>query len=111
MFEYIELGPVPYDEDCAQVGSPDYPERSAKERQAYRHQIERLLAQKGYPKESWSSGFSLCNRGHEHDFGRYYELAVKFDTNNESACSLAYLVEEIIPRNWDDEARIELGNL
>ena len=30
--QYIEIGPVPGEENCAQVGSPDYTEASLRER-------------------------------------------------------------------------------
>ena len=60
MSEYLELGPTPYDEDCAQVGSPDYKIRARGECIRYRDGLRRI-----YPE----GDFRIKN--FDHDFGAY----------------------------------------
>ena len=41
--EYIELGPVPAGEPCAQVGTDNYLARSMRECEVFRRMLERVL--------------------------------------------------------------------
>ena len=41
--QYIEIGPVPGEENCAQVGSPDYTEASLRECEVFRRMLYRLF--------------------------------------------------------------------
>ena len=41
MIEYLEIGPVPAGEDCAQVGSIDFRNQSKREMRAYINQLKR----------------------------------------------------------------------
>lgn len=95
MKETLEIGPVPSDEECAQVGSPDYEERALAECQKFRECLMRYF---GTPPE----GARLVITRNPHDFGTYYEVAVKYDTNNEKACEYAYKVEGEAPTKWRD---------
>jgi len=100
MSEFMELGPVPCNEECAQVGSDDFYERARKEYSAYKHQLERM--------------FPNCNfriKSFPHDFGTYYEVCVVYDENDEKATERALEVEGNLPENWDDEAKKELNFL
>lgn len=81
---FYTLGPVPYDEACAQVGQPDYRERALEECRRYKAQLERLFPE---------ARFEI--KGFPHDFGTYYEVVVYGDQN-------AYIEDEA-PANWDDE--------
>ena len=40
---YIEIGPVPGEENCAQVGSSDYTEASLRECEVFRRMLARLF--------------------------------------------------------------------
>ena len=40
---YIEIGPVPGEENCAQVGSSDYTEASLRECEVFRRMLTRLF--------------------------------------------------------------------
>lgn len=102
MTETLEIGSAPYEEDCAQLGSSDYTERSKAECMAFKAQ---LLRQFGEPPE----GARLRIKGCSHDFGMYYEVAVSFDFNDERAGLWAFGVENNAPAYWDEQARSELG--
>ena len=41
--QFIEIGPVPGEENCAQVGSPDYTEASLRECEVFRRMLYRLF--------------------------------------------------------------------
>lgn len=102
MRETIEIGTTPFEEDCAQVGSEDYTHRARKECAAFRSQLRRLFGQE-------PEGASLFIKSNPHDFGNYYEVACRFDDENEAASSYAYACEGGAPARWDEEARKELG--
>lgn len=109
MNEYIFIGSVPYDEECAQVGADNYAEQSRKESKAYVEQLWRILKEKrGIEKPV--EGFDIVVKNEYHDFGTYKEVAVKFDYDNDEAVKLAYEVEgELTPANWDEVAKQQLG--
>ena len=62
MVETIEIGSAPCDEQCAQVGESNYPERSRAECRAFINQIKRVM---GEPPE----GVGLFIKSNAHDFG------------------------------------------
>ena len=102
MRDYLVIGSTPAEEDCAQVGSPDYKTRMIKEINAF---INQLLRQFGpEPK-----GAEIRVKGFPHDFGTYHEVVVFFDDNNEEAVNYAYKIENEAATRWDEEALIELG--
>lgn len=98
----LEIGSCPYSEDCAQVGSDDYQEKSKKELHAYANQLIRMF---GQPPE----GARLFIKANPHDFGTYHELACKYNEDNEEATQYAYKLEGEGPEFWDAEAKKELG--
>jgi hypothetical protein len=104
--EIIEIGSSPCDEESAQVGQPDYPERSRAECKAFINQIKRAL---GDPPE----GVTLYTKSNPHDLGTYREVAAKVHalgaTSREEALGYAYRCEGESPAVWDDEARAELA--
>ena len=106
MMEYIELGSVPCDEPCAQVGDDDYRERARRECRAYINQLTRMIKSAG---KEIPEGFRLVIKSNPHDFGTYHEIACKFQDDNEAACELAYWVDENAPSLWDGEALRELA--
>ena len=69
--EYIELGPVPAGEPCAQVGTDNYLARSMRECEVFRRMLERVLPiPEGLPVK-------YVVRSHPHDFGTYREVSVQ----------------------------------
>ena len=100
MTDYIELGSVPHGEPCAQVGTPDYPERSRKECAAFKAQIERL-----FPPPA---GASIVIQTGQHDFGTYRWVAVRYDYSIDVANAYAYMLDENTPEFWDEKAKEDL---
>lgn len=95
--EYLELGPVPIEEECAQVGELNFIEKAKRECKTYAKQLVRM-----YPD------MEFAVRGFNHDFGKYYEVIVFYDPENPEAVDKTYELEANLPYRWDDIARAEL---
>lgn len=89
MREYIDIGPTPADEPCAQIGEDDYTSRAVAECRRYARLINRA-----YP------GACAVVVPHRHDYGTYYEVAVKYDDADIAQAELAYRIEETLPLTW-----------
>lgn len=99
----LELGPVPSEESCQQVGTRFYDAVAArKECEAFRNQIRRVCGDE-------PEGIRLVVKSNPHDFGSYYEVAVKFDESIQAAVDWAFKVESTDIAEWDAAARAELG--
>jgi hypothetical protein len=91
----MNIGPVPYDEACAQLGStPDFAEVARAECRAYR---AALIAHYGCPPEE----AELRIVGSPHDFGTYYEVYVVYDAEISAAVDYALIVEQGLAR-WEE---------
>ena len=100
---YIEIGPVPGEENCAQVGSSDYTEASLRECEVFRRMLARLFpVPAGLP-------VAYVGRMHPHDFGNYHEVSIRYDDSDSQAVEFAYEVERSAPGEWDAIARYELA--
>jgi len=99
VIEYFELGPTPCDEPCAQVGEEGYELRARAECERF---IALLVKRFGEPP----NGSSYVVKSNSHDFGTYYEVAIKYVTNLNSEAVMAYMfkVEDNLPCSWDDKA-------
>jgi hypothetical protein len=73
MRDYINIGTVPCDEDCAQVGQEGYREQAVKECRRF---IELLRKTFGDEPE----GARLPIKWFDHDFGSYCEVVCWYDT-------------------------------
>ncbi len=101
--QYIEIGPVPGEESCAQVGNPDYTEASLRECEVFQRMLYRLFPiPEGIP-------VAYVGRTHPHDFGSYREVSIRYDETNGAAVDFAYQVELSVPSNWDAIAQYELA--
>ena len=105
---YIELGPVPAEESCAQVGQPDFPERSRRECLVFRRMLQRL-----FPVPDGLQ-VQYVTRSHQHDYGTYREVAVGYSGNGtpagaSAAEDFAFAVERGTPSQWDPIAQYELA--
>lgn len=96
MIDHISIGSTPSEEDCAQVGSPDYSTRARAECKRY---LAALIAHYGNPPD----GASLRIKSNPHDFGSYHEVNVYYDDESEKAVEYAYKVEAGLDR-WPSEA-------
>ncbi len=100
--EKLYLGPTPAEEDCAQVGRPNYRDQALKECRAYMRLLKRVF---GEPP----SGGRFALTREAHDFGTYYEVVIQYEEQDEEASAFAFRVEANLPAEWDAQARAELG--
>jgi len=101
MRDTLNIGPVPCNEPCEQLG-PNYdPQRAKAECRAFLNQIERTIPN--------PTNARLRIVTEHHDFGTYYEVAVSFSDEDEAATEYAYHVESNAPTVWDEIARAELA--
>jgi hypothetical protein len=91
---YIELGPVPCDEPCAQVGDDNYRRKSQIETDRYIKVLRALF------KDELPEGTGFASKGFHHEFGTYREVCFFFDDNNPKHVEFAHEVERRLPRNW-----------
>src|SRR3990167_9683441 len=94
MYEYIELGSVPADEQCFQVGSK-FEHLIREECRIYKEQLKREFP------ESERHGVFFLIRNFSHDFRTYYEVCAKFSEENEQAQAFAYKIQENACLYWD----------
>lgn len=89
--EYIELGPVPAGESCAQVGTGNYLASSMRECEVYRRMLARV-----FPIPD-GLRVKYVVRSHPHDFGPYREVSIGFVDDLRAAVDFAYQVESALP--------------
>ena len=99
MRDYMDLGSTPTDEDCAQVGSPDYHTKSREECNRYIEVIRRVLGPE-------PEGARLAVKSNPHDFGSYLSVVCHYDDANEAATNYAYRCESDTPRTWDAKPQL-----
>ena len=95
MKDFINIGPVPYEEPCAQVGSPDYQRQARQECTRFINLLRRTLGEE--PENA-----HLEIKSNPHDFGTYYEVVCQFDDDDEEAAKYAYRCESEAHSQWDD---------
>jgi hypothetical protein len=93
MTEYIEIGPAPANEECAQTGTDEYGERSRRECRRF---ITLLRAAFGQEPE----GARLRVQEFPHDFGTYREVVCEFDSAKPAAVRYAQRCESDQPGEW-----------
>lgn len=103
--EYLELGPTPTHEECAQVGTPEFDIEAPKEMKAYMNQLNRQ-----FPEVADSATLFFSIKWFPHDFGRYGEVVINYKPGHIEE-DIIYKVEKELPVHWDTEARKELGYL
>jgi hypothetical protein len=102
MRDYINIGPTPTDEPCAQVGSDNYAEQSRKECIAFCNQLRRQFGEE-------PTAAHIALKSFPHDFGSYLEVVCYYDDYIPESVEYAYKLESETPAKWDKEARKELG--
>jgi hypothetical protein len=98
--EYVNIGPAPFGEECAQVGDAEYHERSRRECSAFIAQLRRVFGPE-------PEGARLLTRSFQHDFGSYREVEVA--VTSRAGSDWAYKLESQTPEHWDAESLIQLG--
>lgn len=94
MRDYIDIGPSPAAEDCAQLGTDDYSELA-------REECKRFIAFIRKHKGEEPAGARLAIKSNAHDFGTYYEVVCYFDDECEEATNYAFACESDLPEHWD----------
>lgn len=102
MRDYINIGSSPPEEECAQVGSPGYAERTRVECIAYRDQLRRTLGPE-------PDGAEFRIKSFPHDFGSYLEVVCWFDDSLPDSLEYALECESQGPLQWDDAAKRQLA--
>ena len=85
MRDFLNIGPAPHDEPCAQLGSPNYSHQARLECGRFAEQIRRH-----YPEPD---GAYIAVKSFPHDFGYYYECVAVFDDRDDEGMEWAYRVE------------------
>ena len=97
MRDYLNIGPTPCEEPCAQVGQPDYRKKALAEC----HRFIELL-QKTFGPEPEAA--RLAVKAFDHDFGTYYEVVCHYDTEIQESVDYALRCEGETPAAWEEEA-------
>ena len=98
---YIELGPVPYEEECQQVGTPGYnPTEAWAEMRRYK-----CLLEERFPLPEGADGW-FAIKSFPHDFGAYHEVCAYY--NNAAGEAWAYHCDAHLPATWDDRQVLPL---
>ena len=100
--QIMNIGPVPTEENAAQVGSADYDEQSRRECRVLLRMLERLFP---IPDDTPAT---LVVKSFPHDFGSYREVCVQYDETHPEAVEYAFELEGDTPAEWDAIARYEL---
>ena len=94
MTDFLNIGPSPANEECVQVGVPNYRDKAKREMS---HFIFAIREKCGEEPE----GAQLVIKWFPHDSGTYGEVCCKFDPEIEEAVEYAYKVESEAPTRWD----------
>ena len=95
MRNFFVLGPTPIEEDCAQVGEPDYHRKALRESRRF---IQLLRDTFGSEPE----GAALRIKAFEHDFGTYHEVVCWFDPDIPESIDYACTCEIETPMTWEE---------
>ena len=96
--DWMELGPTPVEENCAQCGTDDFDQQNKIETWVYKRQLERQFPDANFRVKAFP-----------HEFGSYREVCVALmETDSEDDTPIAYEVESNLPMNWDEQAKAEL---
>ena len=93
MRQYFSIGSTPSEEDCAQVGQPDYRRKALEE-------CERFIALIRDTLGSEPEGAELAIKSFSHDFGTYYEVVIWFEPDDAAAVAYAVRCEDDAPTTW-----------
>jgi len=93
MKEYIEIGPVPANEKCAQVGSDDFYKNCMAECHAFIKAIQKKIVE----EPRWAR---LSIKANPHDFGTYYEVVCYYDDEHPESLEYALKCESEAPSTW-----------
>jgi hypothetical protein len=95
-YDKIEIGASPYDEDCVQIDSKtNYLPAMKAELNRFKTMLEAM-----FPVPEGVRAFFVIN-WNVYEFGRYGEVAVQYDSEDQKALEFALYVEEHTPSRWN----------
>lgn len=98
MEDYFELGSSPNGEDCVQVDSTkDYYLEMKEELNRYKEMLQNIFPM----PEDLGCYFKI--KWFPHDFGKYGEVVIMFDGDDQNEIDFACFVEDNLPETWDDD--------
>lgn len=103
MNEYMELGPTPCEESCAQIGNDNFREQATKEMECYAKQLYRTFP------EAIELGIKFKMKWFAHDFGSYGEVCAYWNPDNIGQDEYIYYIDRNLPSHWDEESLKELN--
>lgn len=103
MRDYLYLGEGPAEEDVAQMGAQAYKLVAKAQLVQYRALLRRTY--KAETGSDWPESCELAIKAEPHDFGTYYTLVAKYDTEDEAGMKAAFWAEGEGPVYWDQLAR------
>ncbi len=98
MRDEYSLGPVPLDEECAQVGQDNYNSVAHNECKRYVALLKKVFDGVLLP----GMYFEIVRN--PHDFGYYYDVVVVFDMDDYDQVQRACFIEENSPMSWNDDS-------
>ena len=96
MRDNYEIGSSPNEEECAQVGSPDFVERAENELDKYREMLEKRFPQ----AKEYRCKFVI--EWYPHDFGSYGEVCISYNPEDNASNEFMLFVEGNLPAKWVD---------
>ena len=94
--DYLDIGPSPAEEDCVQLGDPDYREKAIPECRRFIDLIRKKLGNE-------PAGAKLAIKANNHDFGTYHEVVCYYDDEIPESEEYAFNVEANAPTKWEDD--------
>lgn len=102
MKDYVEIGPVPADEPCQQVGTPDYDPTAARE------ECERFIEVIRESLGAEPTGARLAVKQFPHELGSYYQVVCYFVEEFPEAIDYAFKCKAEVPTRWPSETAEEV---
>ena len=93
MKNFFVIGPTPIEEECAQVGEPDYRRRALQECQRFIQLLRDIFGPE-------PEGAALRIKSFEHDFGTYHDVVCWFDPDMPESVDYAIRCENNTPITW-----------
>lgn len=86
---------VPLEEECIQLGQPNYSAFSKIEANVLMNQI---IREHGLPPKECKMKLVTC----PHDFGKYYDIEIEYNDDDFKCESWALDVVNSLPEKWDE---------
>ena len=96
--EFMEIGPVPAEENCAQVGDAFFKQVATIQMETYIDQLYREFP------NAREHGISFVKKWYPHEFGTYGEVNISWPADNELATEYALDIEHNLPSHWDEQS-------